>query len=142
MLDKTDPQYDLGLLPTTINGTLLPTSTDLNIKVIWEAGNDGTTIPEETPGLFRINVKYDGTKATNSIDETKNNISIINIGNSIEFVGADLNAFSIYNIQGKLVSTASQSGKNIVDFSEYNNGIYIIKANTNKGTIIKKIIKN
>ena len=57
-------------------------------------------------------------------------------------VGADLNAFSIYNIQGKLVSTTSQYAKNIVDFSEYNNGIYIIKANTNKGTIIKKIIKN
>ena len=138
-LDKTE--YGLGILPTTINGLLQKNSADLDIMVLWDFMNN---YPQDgSPSTMNINVKFIGERAIISSLETKakEDILISNVGNSIEFIGANLQSYSLYNIQGKLISNSTYCNNNTVEFSAFNNGIYIIKANTDKGTIVKKIVK-
>jgi hypothetical protein len=75
-----------------------------------------TIFPNPSNGLFKI--QFD-------VELEVNNVSIVNqLGQVISFVN---------NIK---------SNKMELDLSEYNNGIYYIKANTSKGVLINKLAKS
>ena len=130
----------LGKLPTTLTGTLLRTDANLNIRVLWDALGG---MPEEGSETTQpIQVLYAGEKAVPaSLENTVKDFYISNAGNSITVVGAALNKFSVFNVQGKLVSASSNVVGNTIDFSSLNDGVYIVKIETANGSLVKKIIK-
>ena len=75
------------------------------------------------------------------LENTVKDFYISNAGNSITVVGAALNKFSVFNVQGKLVSASSNVVGNTIDFSSLNDGVYIVKIETANGSLVKKIIK-
>ena len=140
VIDKSD-NFMLGKLPTTIMGTLLPTTAELGIRVLWDILEDMPT--EESSTVQPIMVMYNGTKAVAaSINKIEENLDITVSGNVIAVTGADVTAYSIYNVQGKQVAASSNVTGNVVDFSSLSDGVYIVKIDTdNKNALVKKIIK-
>lgn len=62
------------------------------------------------------------------------NILNIDISNSLEFKN-----IKIFTVLGKLIKEEATKS---IDFSPFSKGIYLIKITTDKGTVIKKVIKN
>jgi surface protein len=51
--------------------------------------------------------------------------------------------YTLYSIIGKTMTKGNLTvGKNNIDLSNYTNGVYLLKINTNKGTTTKRIIKH
>ena len=74
---------------------------------------------------------------TNSIFEKNNEISIS--GNKIYF-NKNISKILINDISGKLIKYKNNLNKNVIDLSEYNSGIYIVKAvDINENYTTKKI---
>ncbi|APZ47740.1 hypothetical protein BW723_16190 [Polaribacter reichenbachii] len=64
-------------------------------------------------------------------------------GNNVYFSVTEDATISIYNVLGKLVKTTKVTkNKNNIDISEFSKGIYLVKINSNKQFITKKLIKN
>ena len=61
----------------------------------------------------------------------------------IHYDDIEVSEIQIYNMVGSLLEVFSINGIQpvIINLQKFNKGIYILKINTNKGTIIKKIIK-
>ena len=53
----------------------------------------------------------------------------------------NINKIEIYNIMGVMI-LEKDSTSNKIDLSDLNNGIYFIKIKTDKGTIVKRIVKS
>jgi len=74
--------------------------------------------------------------------ELLNTIKVINNKNSIEVVAPNsinLKSYTLYNITGARVSTGT---KRIISTDALSKGIYILKLQSNKGTVTKKVIIN
>ena len=64
-------------------------------------------------------------------------------GNKIYFSVTEDATITIYNVLGKLLLTSEiTKSKNNIDISEFSKGIYLIKINSGKQFITKKLIKN
>ena len=125
-LDKE--KEGLGTLPTTLTGTLSSTNANLNINVVWN--------------YLPIDVVYVGTKPiTNNLISQKEDIQFFVEQNRLIIGGSKVSAYSIYNIQGKHIKASSNIRENVIDFNSLNDGVYIVKVDTENGSIVKKIIK-
>jgi hypothetical protein len=58
----------------------------------------------------------------------------------IDAKGNQISSVEVYDLPGKLVLTAG-AAVNKIDLSELNNGVYIVKAYTEKGAVVKRIVK-
>ncbi|MEG1586857.1 MAG: calycin-like domain-containing protein [Bacteroidales bacterium] len=125
ILDKN--AEGLGMLPTTLNGTLTPESADLDIRVIWNED-------------VNIKVKYVGTKdIADSIDKINTgSLSTVIINNTLSVPNAQILSYSIYNMNGTLIDSRNESVKS-VDLSQYTAGISIIQIHTESGSLTRKI---
>ena len=64
-------------------------------------------------------------------------------GNRIYFSVTEDATINVYNVLGKLINTSEVSkSKNSIDISELSKGVYLIKINSGKQFITKKLIKN
>ncbi|WP_405604452.1 endonuclease [Polaribacter sp. Asnod1-A03] len=64
-------------------------------------------------------------------------------GNNVYFSVTEDATINVYNVLGKLVKTTEVTkSKNSIDISEFSKGIYLIKINSGKQFITKKLIKN
>jgi hypothetical protein len=86
-----------------------------------------------------LQVNATGTEIFN-----KDNVKVYpNPTNDILHIEADnLHVISISNIEGKLLKKISVSGNKLdLDFSNYKTAVYLIKIETDYGTIVEKVIK-
>ncbi|QVY65543.1 endonuclease [Polaribacter sp. Q13] len=64
-------------------------------------------------------------------------------GNRVYFSVTEDATINVYNVIGKLIQTSEVTkSKNNIDISEFSKGIYLIKINSGKQFITKKLIKN
>lgn len=125
VLDKTD--YGLGELPTTLSGTLTPQKADLEIRVLW--------------GVTPIFVTYvgdkDGASSLNSIAQ----FQTVYANNILTVPGSDILSYKVYAITGTIVAEQSNI-TSAIDLNQYPAGIYLIEAQTNNGSVTRKVYKN
>ena len=127
-----------GLLAGITSQTFTPTSSG-NYYVIITDSNGCVSAPSN---IIHIDMSgIDDLPGNSGIiyfypNPVKNNITIEkNISNKNEEI-------SIYNIQGKaLITQPLIKAKTIIDISSFAQGIYFIKVKTDKGDVVKKIIK-
>ncbi|MBL4624449.1 MAG: T9SS type A sorting domain-containing protein [Flavobacteriales bacterium] len=102
-----------------------------------------------TPGdADATNNEYCGTytwqDAVTSIEEVSNESNVFYNGNELVFsLGTnDPINFSVYNTAGQLVKTEFSNDSNgTINFSDLNNGVYIVTIQTGNKSITKKIAK-
>jgi hypothetical protein len=58
----------------------------------------------------------------------------------IDAKGTQISSVEVYDLPGKLVMTAG-AAVNKMDLTSLNNGVYIVKAYTEKGAVVKRIVK-
>ncbi|MBR4156755.1 MAG: T9SS type A sorting domain-containing protein [Bacteroidales bacterium] len=64
------------------------------------------------------------------------------VNDYVRITGEDFNNVTIYNNIGVMIEKLNVKGNDIkIDMSQYNSGLYVIMINTEKGNIVKKIIK-
>ena len=64
-------------------------------------------------------------------------------GNNIYFSVTEDASIHIYNVLGKLIQSSEVTkSKNSINISEFAKGIYLVKINSGKQFITKKLIKN
>ena len=64
-------------------------------------------------------------------------------GNRVYFSVTEDATINVYNVLGKLVqSTEVTKSKNSIDISKFTPGVYLLKINSGKQFITKKLIKN
>ncbi|MEG1904982.1 MAG: calycin-like domain-containing protein [Bacteroidales bacterium] len=149
ILDKRgDDIMSLGYLPTTLTGSIVNGKALFKIKVEWNQNGkdkDGNWLepsqwnPESVIPVF---VTFNGVKdVTDNINKYyENTIKTIYSNNKLSLTGAEITGFSIYNINGALVDNYN-SYFNIIDLTKYPLGVYLVKINTNLGTITRKVYR-
>jgi len=64
-------------------------------------------------------------------------------GDQVNFIVNDATTINIYNVLGKLVSTSKiTKNSNAINISTLTSGIYLVKVQSEKQYITKKLIKN
>jgi hypothetical protein len=100
----------------------------------------------EMEDLIYINNFYNTCLIT-YVDIPEINKMMINIYpnpafNEITVDGENINQVSLYDLKGNIISDAPKANNSIkIDVSGLTSGIYIIRIQTNKKVIVKKIIK-
>ncbi|MCL7763032.1 endonuclease [Polaribacter sp. Z014] len=107
----------------------------------FDKAGEWTSFPENTfdgIGSFTSTL----STATNIFESFKMFPNPTN-GNRIYFSVTEDATITIYNVLGKLIQTSEVTkSKNNIDISEFSKGIYLIKINSGKQFITKKLIKN
>ena len=64
------------------------------------------------------------------------------VNDYVTISGNNINGITIYNNIGVMLDKFDADGNNIkIDMKHYNSGLYVIMINTEKGAVIKKVIK-
>ncbi len=127
--------YDTDLIPTVtftntdveVNG-VSANHTMNNVSKITFGANLSTSINDEN-----------FSSAVAVYPNPTSGVITLNIANNTEEV-----VVHIYNIVGAIVSSTTYKGEinEVIDFSTYENGIYMMVINRNNKVVTKKIIKN
>jgi len=128
---------EANIISTEADGVIQVLTTDINndgnVDVISASNWDNKIAWYENSGILGL-VENDN----NSIGLTPNPVnSILQI---ISLDNSSINKIRIYEITGKLV-IEKKGNVNQIDISNLTNGLYLVKIETDKGTITKKIIK-
>jgi hypothetical protein len=97
--------------------------------------------PEDTPSFSSVSIAWEPTTATDVSENTKETLVSVfpNPGNGVFKVNAtDVAAIEVFSITGKLIYKSSNLW---VDLSSYDNGVYLFKIETEKGNVVKRVIK-
>lgn len=149
ILDKRgDGPMALGYLPTTLTGSIVNGKALFKIKVEWnqngkdEHGNWLEPSQWDPTSVIPVFVTFDGAKdiADNINKHYENTIKTIYSNNKLSLTGAEITGFSIYNINGVLVDSHNNY-INIIDLTKYPFGVYLVKINTNMGTVTRKVYR-
>jgi len=139
------PAFDSKILLYTANiGTVkeilitaIPTDSKATVS-----GDIGVQQLQEGENVFTITVTAEDKITTKNYIINANPVGITEINNE----QLTIKSIEIYDIVGRNVGAnlrvRPENNEIIVDVSRFSNGIYIIKLNTNRGIIIKKVIKN
>lgn len=79
-----------------------------------------------------------------SLEEYSNRFEVYpNPANDVLFINTteDINEVNIFNIVGICVYSESDFATDNIDLSSYNNGVYFIRINTEKGDVVKRFVK-
>lgn len=101
----------------------------------------GTTNTYLNAGWYGFNSVTEGTLSTSAF-ELDNDIKIVTNAETLKILSANslrLKNYTLYNVSGQELSTGEQ---NEISTSSYAKGIYILKLDFDKGTVIKKVVVN
>ncbi|WP_158838368.1 endonuclease [Polaribacter sp. L3A8] len=110
-------------------------------NITFDLQGEWTSFPQNT---------FDGIGSfTSTLNTSKNIFQVFKMfpnptnGGYIYFSVTENAKINIYNLLGKLVSTSEVTkNKNNIDISNFSKGIYLVKINSGKQYITKKLIKN
>ncbi|SFZ93600.1 Por secretion system C-terminal sorting domain-containing protein [Flaviramulus basaltis] len=147
--NDTDPNGPDDTFGTSDDG-LIPASTSILVNAGDNSKN--TTPATDMTGQNRISdttidlgaYEYQSTLSTNDI-LLKTSISLYpnpstGLVNILVKNKQEKSQISVYDINGRTLLNKNLNNKSI-DLSSFANGIYLIKINTNSGTVVKRILK-
>ena len=89
---------------------------------------------------YRVAI-IDDCSSTQELDEHSASVYPNPTGGAIQIEAENIEAISIYNMLGERLFETSASGNNVVyDFSPYEAGVYIVKIQTKKGLLTKRVL--
>lgn len=140
-------EFSLGALNIPSSIRVFLEDRELNTITRLDEGNSNykVTLTEGLDGFGRFFL-HTSTKSALSIDnEILSDVNIYKSGISeltITGLDSEKGSISMYNVLGKQVLKTSFTTKNLkqIPLPKLSSGIYIVKLNTEVGTIIKKII--
>jgi hypothetical protein len=139
--------YCEGLVPPTIATTGLPNTDTFdvyrsNIHLHIPAGTMGAYVTD--PGALWTGfnpVTEDALLSTANYEALNSNVKVINTENSIQVISnnAQLQQYEIYTLTRAKIATGNTTH---IKTNAFANGIYILKLDFDKGTVVKKIAIN
>ncbi|MDZ4668677.1 MAG: T9SS type A sorting domain-containing protein [bacterium] len=92
--------------------------------------------------LMRVVIDYDGTNVgVKKLSVHSYRLYPVPTSGSLFVEGANPSEFKVYDLSGRLAASGAVM-QNRIDVSEIGNGLYVLYAQTDKGLIVQKFLKN